>query len=76
MVFLAENGSLLSYQGQMLFQDRLITAEVYQPIVTAIQNSPFANSDRILLSGIDKAFVFRSRGRVFLSGYFTILSKG
>ena len=72
MVFLAENGSLLSYQGQMLFQDRLITAEVYQPIVAAIQNSPFGQSDRILLSGIDKAFVFRSRGRVFLSGYFTI----
>ncbi len=57
MAFLAENGSLLSYQGQMLFQDRLIKAEEYQPIVAAIQNSLFGQSDRILLSGIDKAFV-------------------
>lgn len=57
MAFLAENGSLLSYQGQMLFQDRLIKAEEYQPIVAAIQNSPFGQSDRILLSGLDQAYI-------------------
>lgn len=57
MVFLAENGSLLSYQGQMLFQDKLLTAEDYQPILTAIKNSPYGQSDRILLSGIEQAYI-------------------
>ncbi|MGT2811358.1 Cof-type HAD-IIB family hydrolase [Streptococcus minor] len=57
MVFLAENGSLLSYQGQMLFQDKLLTAEEYQPIVAAIKNSPYGPTDRILLSGIEQAYI-------------------
>lgn len=57
MAFLAENGSLLSYQGQMLFQDKLLTAQVYQPIVAAIRNSPFGQSERILLSGIEQAYI-------------------
>lgn len=60
MAFLAENGSLLSYQGKMIFEDKPISPQVYLPIIDGLMNGPFETGNRIVLSAKDGAFLLDS----------------
>lgn len=65
MAFLAENGSLLSYQGQMIFEDKPIEPEVYLPLIEALNQGPYGQSDKVLLSGKEGAYVLEASEDTF-----------
>ncbi|CQR25536.1 HAD superfamily hydrolase [Streptococcus varani] len=78
MAFLAENGSLLSYQGQMIFEDKPITSHVYLPLIEAIKMGPFSSTNQILLSAKSGAYVLNEVEENYfkhIEGYYPNLSR-
>lgn len=65
MAFLAENGSLLSYQGQMIFQDQPIKPSVYLPLIESLNQGPYGQSDKVLLSGRKGAYILKKSDEEF-----------
>ncbi|MET3643700.1 Cof-type HAD-IIB family hydrolase [Streptococcus gallinaceus] len=57
MAFVAENGSIVSYQGQILFEDEPIPQETYLEIVDAIEEGPYGNQGLTVLSARTGAYM-------------------
>ncbi len=57
MAFLAENGSLVAYRDQMIFEEAAIPREVYLPLIQKIKEAPFGSKSQILLSGKNGGFL-------------------
>lgn len=60
MAFLAENGSLVAYRDQMIFEEAAIPREVYLPLIQKIKEGPFGSKSQILLSGKNGGFLLDS----------------
>lgn len=60
MAFVAENGSIVSYKGEILFEDDPISPEVYLKIAADIEEGPYGSSKFVLLSGLTGAYMLES----------------
>lgn len=60
MAFLAENGSLVAYQNQMIFEEAPISKEVYLPLIEKIKAGPYSGKSQVLLSGKEGGFLLDS----------------
>lgn len=65
MAFVAENGSLISYQEQLIFQDKPIAPEVYLSLIEKMSQSAYGKKERVLLSGIQGAFILEEADEHF-----------
>lgn len=67
MGFIAENGSLVTYQDEVIYRDQPIAPETYLAIADGIAASPFGATTQILLSGHESAYVLASADPTYLS---------
>lgn len=56
MAFVAENGGLVKYKGQVLFEKKL-TKEQLSDLVNILCSNPYASGDMLLLSGQNASYV-------------------
>lgn len=66
IAFVAENGSIVEYQGQKIFIDDPISPEVYLPIVAGLDAGPFGSSRSMILSGLENFYLLKNAEPVFL----------
>ncbi|MBY5034885.1 HAD family hydrolase [Streptococcus gallolyticus] len=59
MAFVAENGSIISYQGQIIFEDQPIPQETYLDIVRGIEEGPYGSQGLTVLSGRKGAYMLK-----------------
>ena len=64
--FVAENGSIVEYQGQMIFLDEPIRPEVYLPIIAGIDAGPYGSSRSMVLSGLENFYLLKNAEPQFL----------
>lgn len=57
MAFIAENGSIVCYQDEVVFEDGPISPEIYLPLIKEIQMGPYGANGQILLSGKEGAYL-------------------
>ncbi|MGT2911956.1 Cof-type HAD-IIB family hydrolase [Streptococcus cameli] len=60
MGFLAENGSIVAYRDQIIFEDAPIAKKIYLPLIEAIKAGPYGSRSTVLLSGKNGAFLLDS----------------
>ena len=58
--FVAENGSIVEYQGQTVFMDDPIPPEVYLPIIDGIDAGPYGSSRAMILSGRKQFYLLKN----------------
>lgn len=71
MAFVAENGSIVSYQGQILFEDQAIPKETYLQIIDGIDKGPFGSRKYTVLSGRLGAYMLEETD----NEYFDMITK-
>ncbi|HEL9636416.1 Cof-type HAD-IIB family hydrolase [Streptococcus suis] len=64
--FVAENGSIVEYQGQTIFMDDPISPEIYLPIIAGIDAGPFGSSQSMVLSGLENFYLLKNAEPQFL----------
>lgn len=67
MAFIAENGSLISYQNRLVFQDKPIAPVVYLSLIERMNQGKYGKKERVLLSGIQGAFILETADEAFAS---------
>ncbi|MTB64505.1 Cof-type HAD-IIB family hydrolase [Streptococcus sp. zg-86] len=66
MAFVAENGSIVSYKGKMIFEDQPIEPIVYLELVRRLSASPYGQNSCVVLSGKNGAYLLKSGDREFI----------
>lgn len=72
IALVAENGSVVTYQGEILFEAKM-TTEQYLDLADVIKNSPYAKGTDLLLSGKDGAYMLEDTSpsyRAFMAQYY------
>lgn len=60
MAFVAENGSVVTYQDELIFMDEPIDKETCLALVDAIEQGSYGNSKTMILSGFKGAYLLES----------------
>lgn len=60
IAFIAENGSLASYKGKMIYEDQPIPPTLYLDIIRQIEEGPYGSSRFVVLSGKSGAYLLKS----------------
>lgn len=66
MAFIAENGSFVSYKGDVIFEEQPITPEVYMDIVRKVEEGPYGSSSFVVLSGRNGAYLLTSAEQSYI----------
>ncbi|WP_156009557.1 Cof-type HAD-IIB family hydrolase [Streptococcus ruminantium] len=66
IAFVAENGSIVEYQGQVIFMDESIPSEVYLPLIAGIDAGPYGSSRSMVLSGLENFYLLKNAEPRFL----------
>ncbi|MER0122215.1 Cof-type HAD-IIB family hydrolase [Streptococcus sp. ZJ93] len=66
MAFIAENGSIVSYKGKIIFEDQPIEPKVYLEIIRRLSASPYGQKSCIILSGKNGAYLLKSGDKEFI----------
>ncbi|MGT2715825.1 Cof-type HAD-IIB family hydrolase [Streptococcus respiraculi] len=66
MAFIAENGSFVSYKGEVIFEDQPIAPEVYMDIVRKVEEGPYGSSSFVVLSGRNGAYLLTSAEQSYI----------
>lgn len=64
--FVAENGSIVEYRGQLIFMDEPIAPEVYLPMIAGIDAGPYGTSRAMVLSARDNFYLLKQAEPRFL----------
>ncbi|GFH40467.1 Cof-type HAD-IIB family hydrolase [Lactococcus insecticola] len=59
IVFVAENGGIVKYQGKVLFEEQMPFDKVLE-IVDVVRNSDYIKGDAVLLSGAQGSYIFET----------------
>lgn len=66
IAFIAENGSVVSYKGELIFEDQPIDPKVYMDIVHRLEDSPYGSSSFLVLSGRQGAYLLTSAEQSYI----------
>lgn len=74
IAFVAENGSIVEYQGQTIFMDKPISPTLYLPLIAGIDAGPYGSSKTMILSARDNFYLLKNADPDFLkamTSYYT-----
>ncbi|MBF0787972.1 HAD family hydrolase [Streptococcus sp. 19428wC2_LYSM12] len=66
IAFIAENGSLVSYKGEVIFEEQPIERKVYMDIVHKLEEGPYGSSSFLVLSGRQGAYLLTSAEQSYI----------